>query len=67
MFGRDLSVTGVSEDVPENSHFSYDFMFYWGDEDQNGEVFTSFEVHTYLLLQPDADPKALEGEISREW
>jgi putative ABC transport system permease protein len=63
MFGRNWSVTGVSEDVPENSHFDFDFLFYWGDEDQNGEVFTAFEVHTYLLLRPDADPKALEAKF----
>ncbi|MEI9918775.1 MAG: ABC transporter permease [Bacteroidota bacterium] len=65
IFGKDLAVTGVSEDVPENSHLYYDFMFYWGDEDQDGEVFTAFEVHTYLLLKPGADPKALEAKFPR--
>jgi putative ABC transport system permease protein len=63
VFGQDFSITGVSEDVPENSHFDYDFLYFWSDDDQQGEVFTSFEVHTYILLKPGADPKALEAKF----
>jgi putative ABC transport system permease protein len=64
-FGQDFSVTGVTEDVPDNSHFDYDFLYYWGEEDQGGENFTSFSVHTYLMLRPDADPKALEAKFPK--
>lgn len=63
VFGQDFSVTGVTEDVPENSHFDFDFLYYWAEEDQQGENFTSFSVHTYLVLKPGADPKALEAKF----
>jgi putative ABC transport system permease protein len=63
VFGQDFSITGVSEDVPENSHFDYDFLYFWSDEDQQGEIFTSFEVHTYILVRPGADAKALEAKF----
>lgn len=69
IFGNDFSVTGISENVPENSHFDYDFMFYWSDEGQQGqrqpENFTSFSVHTYLLVRPGTDPKALEAKFPK--
>lgn len=67
LFGGNFSITGVTEDVPENSHFDFDFLYYWSEEGQNGqripENFTSFSVHTYLLLRPGADPKALEAKF----
>jgi len=69
MFGQDFSVTGVFEDVPENSHFDFDFLVYWSDVDQQGqqqpENFTSFSVHTYLVLRPGSDPKALEAKFPK--
>lgn len=69
IFGQDFSVTGVAEDVPENSHFDFDFVFYWSEVDQQGqqqpENFTSFSVHTYLVLQPGADAKALEAKFPK--
>ena len=67
IFGQDFSVTGVSEDVPENSHFDFDFVFAWSDLDPQGqqqpENFIAFDVHTYLVLKPGADPKALEAKF----
>lgn len=63
VFGQDFSVTGVAEDVPENSHLDFDFLYYWSDEGQPRENFTSFSVHTYLLLKPGADYKALEAKF----
>lgn len=66
IFGQDFAVTGISENVPENSHFDYDFMLYWGEENQpRGENFTSFSVHTYLLVNPGTDPKALEAKFPK--
>jgi len=64
-FGQDFSVTGVTEDVPENSHFDYDFLYFWSEEDRGGENFTSFSAHTYLVLKPGADPKALEAKFPK--
>ncbi len=69
IFGQEFAVSGVSEDVPENSHFDFDFVFYWSEVDQQGQLqpenFTSFSVHTYLVLQPGADPKALEAKFPK--
>lgn len=64
-------ILGVFRDVPENSHFHFDFLisyvrekhmdpldrFYsWGD----------FGHYNYLLLKPGTDTKALEGKML-EW
>jgi putative ABC transport system permease protein len=69
IFGQDFSVTGVSEDIPENSHFDYDFLFYWSEVDQQGQLqpenFTSFSVHTYIVLKPGSDPDALEAKFPK--
>ncbi|HMJ69911.1 MAG TPA: ABC transporter permease [Cyclobacteriaceae bacterium] len=65
-FNQEWSVTGVSEDVPENSHFDFDFIVHWGEENQQQQQnFTSFSVHTYLLLSPGADAKALEAKFPK--
>lgn len=63
VFGQDFSVTGLAADAPVNSHMEFDFIFFWGEEDQPRENFTSFSVHTYLLLKPGADAKALEAKF----
>jgi putative ABC transport system permease protein len=65
-FGQAWSVTGITENIPENSHFDFDFLVYWGEENQQQQQnFTSFSVHTYLLLAPGADPKALEAKFPK--
>jgi putative ABC transport system permease protein len=64
MFGRDMMVTGVAADVPENSHLDFDFLYNWTEELQvPRENFTSFAVHTYVVLKPGADAKALEAKF----
>jgi putative ABC transport system permease protein len=63
--GQDFSVTGVCENVPENSHFAFDFLLHWDPQNfgGRGEVFTSFSAHMYLLLKPGSDAKALEAKF----
>jgi putative ABC transport system permease protein len=63
IFGQDFGVTAVTENVPENGSFDFDFLLYWGEEDQQRENFTSFSVHTFLLLKPGSDPQALEAKF----
>lgn len=64
-FGQTFGVTAVCEDVPENSHFKFDFLVKWDEQffGGRGENFTSFSVHTYLLLRPDADYKTVEAKF----
>jgi putative ABC transport system permease protein len=66
MFGQDFTITGVCENVPENSHFKFHFLNKWSEEFFGGgrDVnFTTFSAHVYLVLKPGTDPKALEGKF----
>ena len=66
MFNQDFVVTGVCENIPENSHFEFDFLGKWTDEffaAGQKTNFTSFSAHVYLVLKPGADPKALEAKF----
>lgn len=62
-FGE-FTITGVCEDVPENSHMRFDMLvsmvtFPFTDI----ENFTSFSAHCYFTLIPGADYKALESKF----
>ena len=68
-FDRDynLMVTGVIKDIPQNSHFHFDFLLsykVYGDFPQ-GSWFTwgDFGHYIYIELQDGADPKKLEKEM----
>lgn len=66
IFGnQDFSVTGICENVPENSHLTFDFLVRWDPLNFAGrrEVFTSFTAHVYLLLAPGADAAQLEKKF----
>jgi putative ABC transport system permease protein len=61
-----LVVTGVIKDLPENSHFRFDFVrnisgipFFRRDN------FTGFSAHMYLELDPQADPEAVVAKIPK--
>ncbi|ELR72974.1 hypothetical protein C900_00476 [Fulvivirga imtechensis AK7] len=65
-FGE-FTVTGVVENVPENSHMEFDFVtsmtsipFIFQNEN-----FTSFSTHIYLELESGAHPGALEAKFPR--
>ncbi|MCK6691550.1 MAG: ABC transporter permease [Thermoanaerobaculia bacterium] len=67
-------VTGILQDVPANSHFTFDFLAsvsslrrhpnesvrYW-----QLHSWYSHYYHTYLLLKPGTDPKALGAKIEK--
>ena len=62
-FGE-FTVRGVCENIPENSHFDFDFIgaletfpFFQTTN------FTGFSSHTYLLLADGANPKMLEDKF----
>jgi putative ABC transport system permease protein len=53
MFQRDFNVTAICENVPENSHFKFDFLTKWDDEFFGGGQqanFISFTAHVYIEL-----------------
>lgn len=62
----DLIVTGVSEDVPENTHFHYDLLFNTQSIPflQNPN-YVNFSVYNYLQLQPGTDPEAFESQLEQ--
>ncbi|WP_373399358.1 ABC transporter permease [Algoriphagus halophilus] len=60
----EYEITGVMEDIPENSHMKFDYLvsstsFPFIDQDN----YTSFSAHTYLKLDPNVSPKSVEEAI----
>ncbi len=52
-------ITGVIKDVPEASHFNFDFFISLaGVKEANQNIWVSFNFNTYLLFRKDADAKA---------
>jgi len=64
-----FTVTAVYDDIPEASHFHFDFlMSLVGDlppakSAQRTALFESYNFRTYLLLKPGADAKALQSKL----
>lgn len=57
-------ITGVCKDWPETSHFTFDVLLsVTGFPPLRQPNYTGFSAHTYLLLAPDADAKALEAKL----
>jgi len=62
--GRELEVTGVIKDCPENSHFHYNmFISFSSSPMANHKIWLSFSVYTYILLQENANPVELEKQL----
>ncbi len=64
---QDYVITGVSEDVPENSHFHYDFLlsadtipFFDGQEWIN-----NWGAYTYILLHEGFEAEILETRLAQ--
>lgn len=58
-------VTGVIEDIPENSHFHFDFIFSMDNVSYDFGNYLSHNFHTYILLKPGTDYKAFEKNFSQ--
>lgn len=63
----DYTVTGVVENVPKNSHFTFDilcsFESLYAQNREAMEVWLSFNLYTYVLLQENFNPKVLENKF----
>jgi putative ABC transport system permease protein len=58
-------VTGVVADVPANSHIQFDMLISLSTSElwNNDSWIASTAMHTYVMLRPDADAKALEKKM----
>lgn len=68
MFNQDFHVSGICENVPENSHFRFDFLSKWDDNffgGGNASNFTTFTAHVYIQLKPGADANALQAKFTK--
>ncbi len=60
----DFTVTGIMENIPENSHFHFDILMSLDSlEESRIPGWLTLNFPTYLLLKPDADPTALENKL----
>jgi putative ABC transport system permease protein len=58
-------VTAVIKDIPENSHFHFDFLFSMKNVDYNWGQLTSHNFYTYIRLKKGTDPKAFEKNFDQ--
>jgi putative ABC transport system permease protein len=63
-----FTVTGVTEDVPEQSQFTFDFLASYSTlpsvPENDTRPWVQSTVYTYVLLRPGADVPALERNIT---
>lgn len=63
----DYTVTGVIENIPKNSHFTFDilcsFESLYAQRGESMEEWLSFSYYTYVLLQENFNPKELENKF----
>ena len=65
--GKDLQVTGILKDVPENSHIQFKALLsmvsYTSGQDNVNASWGGNWMTTYLLLEPTADIKSMEEKF----
>ncbi len=61
----DFMVTGVSENVPRNSHFNYDFLISFNSSRLNEDPVWKWGwlVFTYILLDKNSDPALFDSKL----
>jgi len=58
-------ITGVIRNIPEQSHFNFDYFLSRSPEDMKGDNdWNSFDFNTYLLLKKGTDKKAFEVKLN---
>ncbi|HAA15826.1 MAG TPA: hypothetical protein DCE41_30585 [Cytophagales bacterium] len=64
---RDLEVSGVLDDLPENTSFGFDFLISWHDFEQEQEWFMEWgnnSASTFLRLSEGADPVEFDAKFA---
>ena len=60
----DYKVTGVFEEIPDNTHFHFDILLSMESIEESRDLsWGSQNFQTYILLQQEADPSALEAKF----
>ncbi|MCH8125765.1 ABC transporter permease [candidate division KSB1 bacterium] len=60
----DYKVTGVSENIPSNSHFHFDFLASFVSlDDHNSTIWIQNSLHTYIVLQENASAEQLNNKF----
>lgn len=64
---RKFEVTGVFENLPENSHIKFDFLFSYAtlnreSENESETAWGWYDFNTYVLLEPGTDASALQAK-----
>lgn len=59
------NVTAVIENIPNNSHFDFEFFFSMDNVNYGFGNFLSHNFHTYVLLRPEADYKAFNKNFEQ--
>lgn len=60
-----LKITGVIKDVPQQSHFHYDFFISYATTAEYHNTSWGYAgLHQYLLLKPGTDVKSLEKQLT---
>lgn len=67
-YAENYKVVGVFEDIPENAHMKFDFLFAWQEvtsqaDGGDNENWRWDGFYTYLLVTPDADVTSLESKF----
>jgi putative ABC transport system permease protein len=62
-----LDVTGVFQDIPENSHIQFDFLISYETinaltENQSETSWDWYDFYSFVLLRPNTDVKALQSK-----
>lgn len=61
--GTPYKVTAVIKDLPHNAHFIFDLFLSMDNVNYDFGSYISHNFHTYLLLKPGADYRALEKQF----
>jgi putative ABC transport system permease protein len=62
-----FEVTGIFENIPQNSHIKFDFMFSYQTlnnqtQNQSETAWGWYDFNTYVLLEPGTDVKVLQSK-----
>jgi len=62
---KPFKITAVIKDIPDNSHFNFDFLFSMDNVEYEWGNFLSHNFHTYIVLKEGADYKIFEKNFSK--
>ncbi|MEP7231539.1 MAG: ABC transporter permease [Ginsengibacter sp.] len=64
--GNNYKITGVIKDIPEQSHFTFDFFFPAAEIDQSrDDSWFNSNFQTYLLVKPGTDINQLQRGLNK--